>query len=196
MEGPASLPEKEHPDSSSMIDSPLNPGNIDDYLFLDGVTYIDTRSFSQIVSEGSIAGFQNISFYEMIAFYKPKENVLFTMDKLRDENGNVMVELGAPGSFTPNYEESGQILEELFPKDHSYVFIASAGVESAYMINLLIQYGWDPAKLYNCGSFSTGMGNDIAYHEYESARYYLPGTDSYQISTSVDWGELTPISNE
>lgn len=189
------LPEKEHPESSSMLDSPLNPRNIDDYLFLDGVSYIDTRSFEQVVKEGSIAGFQNISFYEMIAAYKPEENVLFTMDKVRDEDGNVTAALGDPGSFTPNYEESEQILEELFPQDHSYVFIASAGVESAYMINLLIQYGWDPSKLYNCGSFSNGMGNDIAYRDYEGAEHYIPGTDSYTVTTAVDWGEVTPVQN-
>ena len=189
------LPEKEHPESSSMLDSPLNPQNIDDYLFLDGVSYIDTRSFEQVVKEGSIAGFQHISFYEMIATYKPEENVLFTMDKVRDEDGNVITALGDPGSFTPNYEESEQILEELFPKDHSYVFIASAGVESAYMINLLIQYGWDPSTLYNCGSFSNGMGSDIAYRDYEGAKHYIPGTDSYTVSTSIDWGEVTPVQN-
>jgi len=189
------LPAKENPESASMMDSPLNPTNIDDYLFLDNVVYIDTRSFNQLLSEGMIAGFYNISFYEMIAFYTSQENILFTMEKLSDENGNVTTLLGDVGSFSPNYEESVSILESLFPKDKQYVFIASAGVESAYLINLLIQYGWDPATLYNCGSFSNGMGSDVAYREYENAKYYLPGNEIYQYRVNIDWGQLTPIND-
>jgi len=187
------LPAKENPESASMMDSPLNPKNIDNYLFLENVNYVDTRSFNQIISEGSIAGFKNISFYEMIAFYTKQDNILFTMEKKYDEKGNVITLLGEVGSFSPNYQESIQILEELFPKDMQHVFFASAGVESNYLINLLIQYGWNPATLYNCGSFSNGMGSDIAYKDYQDAKYYISGSESYNIQVNVNWGSLTPI---
>ena len=187
------LPVKENPDSTPPVDSPITVTNIDDYLFREDTFYVDTRDASQIVEEGFIAGFTNIPFYEVLVSLKEKDQVLFTMKKMTDENGKVTVLLGNIGSFVPNYEESEQIIKEIFPKDKNIIFFSTAGVEATYLMNLLIQLGYDSSKLYNAGHFSNSMGKNVAYREYEDAKYYVEGTQSYKVTYSVDWGELTKI---
>lgn len=87
--------------SNNMSLSPINPKNIDDYLFRDDCIYIDTRDPEQFYEEGSIAGFVNIPFYGYICDFKKGTGSLFTFTKISDE-----ILLGDPGSFIANYEES------------------------------------------------------------------------------------------
>lgn len=185
------LPVKSIPESTSPNDSPITVKNIDEYLFRDDTFYVDTRDASQIIEEGFIAGFTNIPFYDVLVAFEEKEQVLFTMKKITDENGKVQVLLGNPGSFIPNYEESEQLIKEIFPKDKNIIFISTAGVEATYLMNLLIQLGYDSSKLYNAGSFSNSMGTNIAYREYDDAKYYVKGIQSYTVDYRVNWGELT-----
>lgn len=187
------LPEKTNPESTLISDSVLNATNIDDYLFIKDVMYVDLRDPQQLLSEGMIAGFMNVPFYGLIADLTNNDGVLFTMTKPRDENGKILAQLGDVNSFIANYEESVSYLNYLFPKDKQIVFMSTAGVEATYMMNLLIQLGYDPANLYNAGCFSNGIGDQIAYRNYEQARYFTPGHEAYTIKASYDWGELTPI---
>ena len=184
------LPAKPVPESAVAADSPLNALNIDNYLFLDGVRYFDLRSAGQMYSEGAIAGFLNIPFYDVIVSWQRQENVLFTMQKSSE---NKETYLGGVGTFSPNYEESETILYEIFPHDNDIVFISTAGVEAAYMINLLIQYGYDPAKLYNAGTFTNGIGDTVAYRDYPEHRFYIEPLQAFQVTLSFDWGELTVL---
>lgn len=190
------LPAKADPNSMLMSDSPINPTNLDDYMFLEDTLYIDTRSFNQLLEEGMIAGFLNIPFYDFLVNYNYTENVLFSMSLKRDENGKMIANLGEVGSFTPNYKESEGIIKDLFPMDKNIVFMSTAGVEATYLMNLLVQLGYDGSKLYNAGTFSNGMGDIVAYKNYEGAKYYYEGTNVYTVSVTPHWGELTPIENE
>ena len=187
------LPVKESPNSTSPLDSPITVTNIDEFLFRNDTFYVDTRDASQIVEEGFIAGFTNIPFYEVLVSLKQKDQVLFTMKKMTDDNGKVTVLLGDVGSFVPNYKESEQIIKEIFPKDKNIIFFSTAGVEATYLMNLLIQLGYDSSKLYNAGHFSNSMGKNVAYREYKDAKYYVEGIQSYKVTYTVDWGELTKI---
>ena len=187
------LPVKENPNSTSPLDSPITVTNIDEFLFRNDTFYVDTRDASQIVEEGFIAGFTNIPFYEVLVSLKQKDQVLFTMKKMTDDNGKVTVLLGDVGSFVPNYKESEQIIKEIFPKDKNIIFFSTAGVEATYLMNLLIQLGYDSSKLYNAGHFSNSMGKNVAYREYKDAKYYVEGIQSYKVTYTVDWGELTKI---
>lgn len=188
------LPEKPQPDSALMSDSPIDPTNIDDYMFLPDVLYIDLRSSQQCSEEGTIAGFTNIPFYGTLVNYQKEENVLYRMEKIKDENGKVIASLGEIGSFSPNYEESEAILKDIFPEDKKIIFFSSAGVEAAYMISLLMQLGYDGANLYNAGTFTNGMGDIIAYRNYPEAKYYIPGTNVYSVNVHFNWdGSLTEI---
>ncbi|MCR5230846.1 MAG: hypothetical protein K6D03_12045 [Solobacterium sp.] len=184
------LPEKTVPESALSEDSVLSAENIDNYLFLQNVMYIDLRTFEQVASEGSIAGFTVIPFYGVISDWSFKDNVLFTMSI---RNNPEAAYPGDVGTYSPNYEESEDILHEVFPEDKQIVFMSTAGVEAAYMINLLKQYGYDPSLLYNAGTFTNGIGNVTAYRDYPMHRYYTEGTDAYSVTASFSWGELHEI---
>lgn len=186
------LPLKEDPNSSMMSESPLSALNIDDYLFLDDVMYVDTRSPQMFLAEGHIAGFINIPYYEGICCHEKEEGILFKMDKIRNEDGS-FIAMGSVGSFTPNYKESVQILNETFPKDKKIVFIASAGVESCYLMNLLIQYGYDGSLLYNAGAMTNTLGKNIAYKDLEDKKHFVEPIESFTVNNHINWGELTPI---
>ncbi len=182
-----SLPEKTVPESALAEDSVLSAVNIDDYLFLENVMYVDLRTYEQVTSEGSIAGFTVIPFYGVITDWSFHENVLFTMAiKYNPDAGYP----GDVGTFRPNYEESEDLLRDIFPENKPIVFISTAGVEAAYMINLLKQYGYDPSLLYNAGTFTNGMGDIIAYRDYPLHRHYTEGTEVYSVTGVFDWGEL------
>ena len=174
--------------SNNMSLSPINPKNIDDYLFRDDCIYIDTRDPKQFYEEGSIAGFVNIPFYGYICDFKKGTGSLFTFTKISDE-----ILLGDPGSFIANYEESEEVIKSMFPKDKNILVIATAGVESCYLLNLLVQLGYDEEKLYNVGSFTTGMGNDIAYVSRKDAKYLIKPFYVDDTVISYDVEGLTPI---
>lgn len=190
------LPEKENPESVLMSESSITSSNIDDYLFLEDCLYIDTRDPNQFLEEGFIAGFRNIPFYDCLVSVKEDKEALFWMRKTTNENTNETILLGEIGSFEANYEESEQIIKDLFPKNKKILIISTAGVESTYLMNLLLQLGYDGANLYNVGCFSNSLAGHIAYRNREDARYFVEGTNVYTVNQSYDWGTLTPLSKE
>lgn len=184
------LPTKTFPSSTLLADSDITPENLDDYLFLDQVIYIDTRDHLQFLQEGSVAGFTNIPFYDNLVDFKFNENCLYTMKKVTDEDGTVHP-LGEVGSFVANYEESDEIIRTLFPENFQYVFLSTAGVESTYIMNLLIQLGYDFNHLYNAGGFSNSSVGCKAYRELENAKYKVEHLELPDSEVTYSWKGLT-----
>ena len=170
-----SLPPKTNPASTLMTDSVIKPYNLDHYLFLKDCIYIDLRSPREFYREGHVAGFINVPFYGYVAdITMPTPSDSFF--KMMDGSGSY---LGDVGSFVPRYEYAEQWLLDTFPRNKNIVVLSTAGVEGAYFLNLLVQYGYNPERLYNAGSFSNGMGEDIAYRLYEGAKYLVPPFELY-----------------
>lgn len=188
------LPEKEIADSTKMSESPITPKNIDDYLFREDCIYLDTRYPYQFYQEGSIAGFLNLPFYEYIADFNKEAGALFTITRVTKDDGSVILP-GEPGSFIANYEESEELIKDIIPSNKNILVIATAGVESSYLLSLLIQLGYDPSTLYNVGSFTTGMGDDIAYRYYENAKHIVPPFELYETNIQYSWENLTKVSD-
>jgi hypothetical protein len=186
------LPTKVDPNSVLMSESPINVANLDDYLFRKDTYYIDTREINQWLEEGHVAGFVNIPFYQAIANIKTSTDVLYSFDRIRDINGNITANLGEPGSFSANYNESLSILTSIFPKNKNIIILSTAGVEASYLISLLIQEGYDGSKLYNAGPFSNSVGSNIAYRDFKEAKYLVSGNNAYKLDYKIDFGELTP----
>lgn len=179
-------------ESVKILDSPISSVNLDDYLFRQDVFYVDTRELNQALEEGTVAGFVNYPFYELIASLNDGET-LFRMTKVLDTDNKLLIELGGVGSFIPRFEESEYLLKALFPKNE-YIFITStAGVEATYLANLLIQYDYDSLKIYNVGNFSNDLGTLVAYRNNKNAKYLVPGTNVFTMDYTFDLGELTPI---
>lgn len=168
-----SLPTKAIPESTLMSHSVITPRNLDQYLFLDDCLYIDLRSPRDFYEEGHVAGFVNLPFYDYIADFEGADSAFFEMTAQGGEY------LGDVGSFVDRSGRGEQWIRDTFDSSKSIIAISTAGVESCYFLNLLIQLGYNPAKLYNAGSFTTGMGGDIAYRTYADAQYLVPGTPLY-----------------
>jgi len=180
-------------ESKLISDSVILPINIDQYLFLEDVYYVDTREPNQFLEEGHIAGFINIPFYEVIANLN-NDATLFKMKKIFDENNKLIIGLGENGSYEPIYEESISILKSLFPQKKKIFIISTAGVESTYLANLLMQYGYDANLIYNVGNFSNSVGNIASYRELSDVKYKIEGLNSYKIEYRFDFGELKKIN--
>lgn len=186
-----SLPKKTFPSSSLLEDSDVTTDNLDQYLFLEDTVYIDTRDPMQFLQEGHVAGFTNIPFYNYIVDFNFNENCLFTMTKVEKEDGTVYP-LGEVGSFIPNYEESEEMIEAMFPQN-KIVFLSTAGVESTYMMNLLIQLGYDFNVLYNAGGFSNSAVGFKSYRELENAKYKVDPIELPETTIQYHWKGLTLI---
>ena len=180
----STIPEKIDPYGVSIEASSVNTQNIDNYLFRDDVVYVDLRPYAEIAKEGHIAGFSFFPFYDLIATLEgtkdvegnPTDNRLF---KMKNERGK----LGQVGNFVPNYVESEEILNDLFPKDKYIFAITISCNESIYFLNLLIQHGYDASKLYNIGGFSIGTGlKNKPYIGIENPKYLVEG--NYLILTN------------
>lgn len=180
-------------DSMLISDSVILPYNLDEYMFLEDVYYVDTREPNQFLEEGHIAGFVNIPFYEVIASLN-NETTLFKMKKVFDENDKLIIGLGENGSYEPIYEESISILKSLFPQKKKIFIISTAGVESTYLANLLIQYRYDANLIYNVGNFSNTVGNIASYRELTDVKYKVEGLNSYKLVYRFDFGELQKIN--
>ena len=180
--------------------SSVNTQNIDNYLFRDDTVYVDLRPYNEIAKEGHIAGFSFFPYYDLIATMEgtkdsqgnPKDNRLF---KMKNDRGM----LGQIGNFSPNYVESEQVINKLFPKDKYIFAITISNNECMYFLNLLIQYGYDPAKLYNVGGFSIGTGfYNIAYKNIENPKYLVEGNpliDTSEDSITFNFmKDLTPLN--
>jgi hypothetical protein len=187
------IPAKKSALDNNARTSPINTRNIDQYMFRDDVQYVDLRSGESIINNGYIAGFEFIPYYSIIASFSEHDG-LYQMKGTVDENGN-RVSPGQIGGFVAQYEESQSVIESLFPKD-KYIFIISiGGSESAYLINLLIQLGYDGNLLYNIGGVSNSDGLE-SYTSIAANKYYIQGHPS--INASLDYGfldDLTPISH-
>ena len=76
-----------------------------------------------------------------------------------------------------------------------YIFLISqGGSESAYVINLLLQLGYDGNLLYNVGGVSNSEG-PTPYKDVEGNKYYVEGHSGFNPSVSYDFvSDLTPIN--
>jgi hypothetical protein len=163
----AALPAPEIDASSPFgVDLNINQETIDEWLGRDDVVYRDVRmlfdpaDYAAIGGEAdltrTIEGFK-ITPFPYIATLQElpvdgayEGDVLFTVEWNAD---------GSVASATPNYIESQQIVDELFPKDKAIFLMCGGGGYSGMMKTLLIHLGWDEEKLYNIGGNWTYEGD-------------------------------------
>ena len=147
------------------IDKNVNEATIDQYLNREDAVYRDMRmlkdpgNYQAIGGDSYLSGF--VDGFEVVPFpyivnvtglpeavgetYKGK--TLFTYDDQK---------------YTPNYKESMQILEDLFPKDKVIFLMCGGGGYSGMMKNLLVALGWDAERIYDVGGYWSYEGeNDV-----------------------------------
>ena len=139
------------------IDKNVNESTIDNYLGRSDSVYRDMRlpvdpaNYENIGGDkylsGIVDGFEVVPLpYIISPEGLPAEvgasytgSTLFT----RLENGKVVA----------NYEESMQILEDLFPKDKNIFLMCGGGGYAGMTKSLLVELGWDGDKIWNAGGF-------------------------------------------
>lgn len=139
------------------IDKNINESNIDNYLDRSDSVYYDMRMLDDPASYESIGGDHLLSGFVRGFSVIPYPH-LATVKNLPEAvgagyDGPTLFNLNDDGTYTANYEESSQILSDLFPKD-KYIFLMCGGGGYAGMTkNLLIAEGWDSDKIYVVGGF-------------------------------------------
>ena len=185
------IPSKKFAEDTSTITTPINAANLDKYLFREDVQYVDLRNVEDIIADGYIAGFQFIPFHTVIASFSDPET-LYNMKDAKDSDGN-WTYAGQIGGFYQQYQESAQVIRSLFDKNKYIFFVSQAGSEGSYMINLLIQLGYDGNKLYNvCGVI--GTEGAYSYSVKGNQEYFIKGNRLIDISINYSFkSNLTPL---
>ena len=181
------------------IDSNVNVQTLDDFLGIEGVVYRDMRLLEDSAHWEDVGGARELRHtaagFKIVPFpYIGTLPVLpvegrYEGPRLFDVVWNDLEVVSA----TPNYEESLQIVEELFPRDAAIVTMCGGGGYSGFMRWLLIHLGWDPENLYNAGAgWRYNGANKLVLVEGEGAdmRWRLWRADIARI----DFDQLTPLS--
>ncbi|MBQ9069079.1 MAG: hypothetical protein IJ131_08475 [Eggerthellaceae bacterium] len=95
-------------------------------------------------------------------------------------------------SARPNYRESQQIIEELFPKDKNILMTCGLGGYVNNMRQLLIFLGWDADRIYNVGGmwgYAGSHGIQLVDSSGASPVYYLWRGDI----AVLDLSSFTPL---
>ncbi|MCI5789142.1 MAG: hypothetical protein MR031_00405 [Tenericutes bacterium] len=161
------------------IDKNINETTIDNYLNRSDTVYRDVRMLVDSASwenkggdrylTGYIKGFEVIpspylaSYTDAYIKQKEKENVygLYT--------GKTLFTLQEDGTYTPNYKESMEILEAIFPKDKNIFIICGAGGYAGQVKDMLISLGWNKELVRDIGGY-----------------WYYNGKNSVQVKETID----------
>lgn len=166
------------------IDKNINETTIDNYLGRSDTVYRDLRMLIDSATwenkggdrylSGFIEGFEVVPYPYLTEF--PEEYV----EQKVSENisglyeGPTLFSLTDDGNYEPNYKESMEILEYLFPKDKNIILICGAGGYAGFAKKMLISLGWDENKIYNIGGYWYYEGNHNI--EIKNTKY---GTTTY-----------------
>lgn len=152
---PAADPDADNP---FQVDRNINMETIDDWLGREDVAYRDMRLVRDPADYASMGGDADLSFV-LEGFKVTPFPLIGTLQELPVEGayegdrlfGIQWNEDGTVASARPRYEESMQIIEELFPHDRA-LFLMCGGAGYAFMMRQLLLYlGWDASRLYNVG---------------------------------------------
>lgn len=160
---PAAQPDA---DSPFGVDKNINMSTIDSWLDRSDAIYRDVRllfdpaDYAAIGGEAdlsrTIEGFKIVPYPYIATLSELPVSGAYSGDALFtaywDSDGKII-------SAKPNYEESLQIVEELFPKDKAIFLMCGGGGYSGMMKSLLTELGWDASKLYNIGGNWSYKGN-------------------------------------
>ena len=139
------------------IDKNINESTIDNYLGREDSVYRDMRMLKDTANYEAIGGDSYLSGfvkgYEVVP-YPYLVNVTGLPEEVGEPySGKTLFTMDEDGDYTPNYEESMEVLEYLFPKD-KYIFLMCGGGGYAGMTKkMLVSLGWDKNKIYNTGGY-------------------------------------------
>lgn len=178
------------------IDKNINEETIDKYLNRSDSVYRDMRmlkdpgNYEAIGGDSYLSGF--VKGFEVVPY-----PYLVNVTGLPEEVGNTytgktLYKVDENGKYTPNYEESQEILEYLFPKDKNIFLMCGGGGYAGMTKNMLIALGWDKDKIYNVGAYWSykGDNNISTVNNHDSKVKY----DFWKVNYhDIDFDNLTEI---
>lgn len=176
------------------IDKNINESTIDQYLGRDDSVYRDMRllidpgNYEAIGGDSYLSGY--VDGFEVVPF-PYLVNVSGLPEEVGDTyTGKTLFTQDEDGNLTANYEESSQILEDLFPKDKNIFLMCGGGGYAGMTKNLLTKLGWDENKIYNVGAFWSYEGeNTVDVKQVKGNKvYYSFWKVPYH---NIDFSELT-----
>lgn len=146
------------------IDQNINETNIDQYLGRSDAVYRDVRMLEDPAAWEALAdGDRYLSGYVRGFEVAPLPYLLGFTDEYIAQMAEQGVEglytgpslytLETDGSYTPNYAESLEILEAIFPKDKKIFLMCGGGGYAGMTKDLLVALGWDANQIYNVGGY-------------------------------------------
>lgn len=138
------------------IDKNINEATIDVYLGRSDAVYRDVRmlkdpgNYEAIGGDSYLSGF--VDGFEVVPF-PYIVNVTGLPEAVGDTYTGPTLFSFDGENYTANYEESMQILEDLFPKDKVIFLMCGGGGYSGMLKNMLVKLGWDETKIYDVGGY-------------------------------------------
>lgn len=154
------------------IDKNINEQNIDKYLSRDDSVYYDMRmlvddaQYENIGGDSYLSGF--VKGFEVVP-YPYLAPVISLPKEVGDAyQGRTLFSMNENNEYIPNYEESYDILEYLFPKDKNIFLMCGGGGYAGMTKTMLVALGWDEDKIYNVGGYwyYNGDNNVVVKREY------------------------------
>ena len=178
------------------IDKNINETTIDNYLNRTDSVYRDMRmlkdpgNYEAIGGDSYLSGF--IKGFEVVP-YPYLVNVTGLPEEVgKTYEGNTLFTFKG-NKYIPNYKESMEILEYLFPKNKNIFLMCGAGGYAGSTKNMLISLGWDENKIYNIGGYwyYNGNNNVIVKREINNKTNY----DFWKVNYhNIDFTSLTKVT--
>jgi len=185
-----------NPNSDFGVDINVNMDTIDGYLNLSDAVYRDMRMLVDPYDYDAIGGSSiasaTIEGFTFVPY--PKLAPCLNMPEALGEgyDGPTLFGIDEDGSYHPNYEESLDILERVFPKDQAILLMCGAGGYAGMTRSLLVGLGWDEGLIVNVGGYWNYAGDHAvpAISEYSGdGLYRFEGVDFIDF----DFTHLTPV---
>lgn len=175
------------------VDANINEATIDNYLGRSDSVYRDMRMLEDPADYAAIGGDSYLSGYvdgfEVVP-YPYLVNVTGLPEAVGESyTGPTLFTLNKDGSYTANYQESMQILEDLFPKDKNIFLMCGGAGYAGQTKDLLTKLGWDASKIYNVGGYWFYDGNHNIKVKNDDGTYAFWKIPYH----AIDFKNLTPV---
>ncbi|MCR5845531.1 MAG: hypothetical protein K6G78_03055 [bacterium] len=198
---PADLPKPQpRTDDDFGVDANINLDTIDEHLFIDGVVYRDMRLLEDSCEFDKVGGARELGVCVQGYAITPLPYI-FELGPMRVAGAyrsDCLFSVDYEGEINalavrPNYKESLEIVEKLFPRDKVIFLMCGGGGYAAMTRSCLIALGYDPDKIYHTGGgwdYAGKCGDTIVTLNEDGTRTI--NTNGHEV-WSIDFSRLTPI---
>lgn len=181
------------------IDKNINEETIDLYLNRSDSVYRDMRmlkdpgNYESIGGDSYLSGF--VKGFEVVPYPYLVSNASSNLPESvgKTYEGKTLFKYNEDGSYSPNYKESMDIMEYLFPKDKKIFLMCGGGGYAGATKSLLVSLGWDENNIYDVGGYWNYNGsNNIKVKRISNGKTYY---DFWKVNYhNIDFDNLEKIN--